>query len=129
MKIVLENERPISWNKFYGGMHWSVRQAEAQRVHLKVMWELQCMAHLPSDMMLYKMDCSPFLFSKRVDIHITAYFKNRPQDPDNICSKLYIDGLIGNVIENDTRQFVRKVTVQSEIDRENPRVEIEITEV
>ena len=111
MKIVLEGERPMSWNKFYSGMHWSARATEADRVH-HIVWGATPLS----------------IFENRVDIHVTAFFKNRPQDPDNLCSKLYIDGLIGRVIENDTRQFVRKVTVQSEIDRENPRVEIEINE-
>ena len=118
MKIVLLDERPISWNKFYAGMHWSARKYEADRVHDLVKYTL-----------LADYEENIWLLPYRVDIHITVYFKNRPQDPDNICSKLYIDGLIGNVIENDTRQFVRKVTVQSEIDRENPRLEIKIGEV
>jgi len=122
MKIVLLDERPISWNKFYAGMHWSVRKDEADRVH-QLVWAT---LHEFDDMPYQYTD---FKFSDRVDIHTTVYFKNRPQDPDNICSKLYIDGLIGTVIENDTRQFVRKVTVQSEIDREEPRIEIKIEEV
>ena len=119
MKIVLEGERPISWNKFYAGMHWSVRKDEADRVHQLVWATLHEFDDMPYEY-------SNFMFTERVDIHVTVYFKNRPQDPDNICSKLYIDGLIGNAIENDTRQFVRKVTVQSEIDKDNPRLEIEI---
>ena len=129
MIIILEGERPWSWNKMYAGVHWTERRAEASRVHGLVMWELQQMANLPPGAMLYKMDYTPFLFKEKVDIHITAYFKNKPQDPDNICSKLYIDGLVGNLIENDTREFVRRVTVQSEIDKDNPRVEIEVLEI
>lgn len=119
MKIVLQNERPVSWNKFYSGMHWSVRQDEAKRVHELVWATLHSSDDMHTDAMM----------DGRVDIHITVYFDKRPYDPDNICSKLYVDGLKDNVIENDTRQYVRRVTVQSEIDRENPRVEIEIQEV
>lgn len=118
MKIVLKNERPISWNKFYSGMHWKDRKEEADRVHMLVWLELH--GYQPETAV------NPKMFKKKVDIRIVVYFKNRPQDPDNICSKLYIDGLIGNVIENDTRQFVRRVTTQSEIDKDNPRVEIEL---
>jgi len=112
MKITLEGERPWSWNQMYAGVHWSKRKEEADRVHDEV-W----------------LDCHVFkreMIIGVVDIHITAYFKNRPLDSDNICSKLYIDGLIGNVIEDDTREFVRRVSTQSEVDKENPRVEIEI---
>jgi len=121
MKIVLQGERPISWNEMYSGMHWSKRKEEADRVHQFVRFEIinQKLKYEAKDYLTY---------GEKVDIHITAYFKNRPQDPDNICSKMYIDGLIGNVIQDDTREFVRKVTVQSEIDKDNPRVEIEITE-
>ena len=111
MKIILEGERPWSWNKMYAGVHWSERKKEADRVHMLIKAWLAD-SWLP--------------FKGRVDITITAYFKNKPQDPDNICSKLYIDGLIGNLIEDDTREYVRKVTTISEIDRENPRVEIEV---
>ena len=120
MKIVLEGERPISWNKMYSGMHWTKRKEEADRVH-QLVWAT-----------LYQFDDMPYQHSDfmkdgRVDIIVTAYFKNRPLDPDNICSKLYIDGLVGNVIEDDTREFVRRVSTQSEVDKENPRVEIDVT--
>jgi len=121
MKIILEGERPWSWNKMYAGVHWSKRKAEAERVH-QLMW-LELNGYFPETAVKQKM------IKGVVDILVVAYFKNRPQDSDNICSKLYIDGLIGSVIEDDTREFVRRVTTQSEIDKENPRVEIEITEV
>ena len=114
MKIVLENERPWSWNKMYAGVHWSERKAEADRVHMLIK------AWLADSWIAFKPHRG------RVDITITAYFKNKPQDPDNICSKSYIDGLIGNLIDDDDRTHVRKVTTISEIDRENPRVEIEV---
>ena len=120
MKIVLQDERPISWNTFYAGVHWSKRKEEADRVHSLVWLELHGYFPETSEDVV--------MFDNRVDIHVTTYFKNRPQDPDNICVKPYIDGLIGDVIVDDTREFVRKVTVQSEIDKDNPRVEIEITE-
>ncbi len=119
MKFVLEGERPISWNKFYSGMHWAVRKDEADKVHWLMEVEILNMAY----------DGYVEVAQERVDIHITAYFDKRPLDPDNICAKLYVDGLVPNIIENDTRQYVRKVTVQSEIDRDNPRVEIELKEV
>jgi len=119
MKIILEGERPWSWNLMYGGKHWSKRKEEADRVH-ELIW-----ATLNSD----ACEKPKKVMDRVADIFVTAYFKNRPQDSDNICSKLYIDGLIGSVIQDDTREFVRRVTTQSEIDKENPRVEIEITEV
>ena len=114
MKIILEGERPVSWNRFYSGMHWTVRKEEADRVHDLVGWAV-------------KEQCPDLKFTSRVDIHITAYFKGRALDADNITAKLFIDGLVhAGVIENDTRKFVRRVTTQSELDHDNPRVEIEV---
>ena len=121
MKIVLQGERPFSWNTFYSGVHWSKRKEEADRVHQLVRFEIinQRLKYEAKDYLTYK---------TRVDIHVTAYFKNRPLDPDNIFIKPYVDGLVGNVIEDDTREFIRIVSSQSEIDKDNPRVEIEIVE-
>ena len=121
MKITLLDERPWSWNKMYSGIHWATRAKEAARVH-ELMWY---------DYLENHRDLSnPYqLFKNRVDILITAYFKSNPQDSDNICSKPYIDGLIGCFLADDTPEFVRRVSTQSEIDKENPRMEIEIMEV
>ena len=118
MKIIIPGERPISWNKFYSGMHWTERKKEADRVHDLVY------------AVCYKAWQNWGEYVNRVDIHITAYFENRAYDPDNICAKLYIDGLVKlEIIANDTRAYIRCVTTQSEIDKENPRLEIEITEI
>jgi len=82
--IQLQGERPISWNTFYAGMHWSVRSHEAQRVHDLV--ATQCLVqHIDTD--------EPF--SKPVIVHFYVGFNKRPIDPDNIAVKLYIDGLKG----------------------------------
>lgn len=109
MKIVIPNERPMSWNELYAGKHWSRRSDEAIRVHALVY------QYLPET---YK------IFKKRVDIFITVYFKNRPFDSDNICSKFYVDGLKGRLIEDDSPKQVGFVAVRSEVDAEEPRVEI-----
>lgn len=113
MKIVLRGERPISWNDLYTGRHWQYRQSEAQRVH---------------DLMaLTLMGLKPIMYKRRVDIELIAYFKNRPYDPDNICSKLYVDGLKGKLIENDSYKYVARVSTRSEVDAKDPRVEIIIS--
>lgn len=118
MIITLEGERPWSWNKFYSGIHWTKRKEEADRIHLLVITEIKESGWL-----------SGALPPGRFDIHTTVYFKNKPQDSDNICDKFYIDGLIGTVLVDDDRRYVRKTTTQSEIDRKNPRVEIAIKAV
>jgi hypothetical protein len=112
MKITLADERPLSWNRFYAGLHWTQRRDEVERVRAIVVAELSHMDFVPPD--------------ESVAIIITAYFKNRPQDPDNICSKLYIDALIGRVLLDDSHAEITSVTTRSRVDRKKPRVEIEI---
>jgi hypothetical protein len=111
MKLILEGERPMSWNTLYAGKFWSVRKEEAERVHLTVLGELE------PDSLLYQ---------NRVDIIITTYFDKRPYDSCNIPMKLYIDGLAGRLIIDDDIKYVRSSKSIVEIDRQRPRVEIDI---
>jgi len=122
MKITLSGERPWSWNIMYSGIHWATRAKEAARVH-ELIWFEYLEKHRDLSA------AAPPIFENRVDILITAYFKDKIQDSDNICDKPYVDGLIGIWIADDTPEFVRRVSTQAEIDEENPRMEIEITEV
>jgi hypothetical protein len=109
--ITIPNEKPLRWIKFYARRHWSNRKAEAYRVHALVR-------------AFVDPDSEPF--DGPVYITITSYFKGRTLDPDNICSKLYIDGLKGWVIADDNRRHVRGVRSVSEVDRKNPRLVIEV---
>ena len=68
----------------------------------------------------------------RVDITITWYEPDRRRDPDNITAgqKFILDGLVaGGVIKDDSQRYVNSISHQFEVDRENPRVEIEVQEV
>ena len=113
-KLIIPNERPKSWNDFYSGMHWKARKDYAEMIHGLVRSYLD-----PNDP----------IFECRVDILVMVYFDKYPYDPCNIPAKLYIDGLHGWWIKDDTREFVRRETTQSEIDRDNPRIEITATPV
>lgn len=112
--IIIPNERPKSWNDYYAGQHWRKRQVEAQRVHAMVR------AHLPQDAAVAE---------QPVHITVRAYFDKRPLDASNICAKFYEDGLIGWLIEDDSPAYVAGVTTYSLIDKEFPRVEIDVEEV
>lgn len=112
MKIILEDEKPMSWNNFYAGKHWTFREDEARRVHTLV--------HLQT--LQYKR------FTKPVDIIITVYGDRKLLDCDNIPAKLYIDGLKSKVIIDDTPKWVDSVTTRSRVDKTRPRVTIEIHE-
>lgn len=69
----------------------------------------------------------------RVDITITWHEPNDRRDPDNIMGgmKFICDGLVaGGVIKDDKKKYINKITHNPiEVDRENPRVEIEVQEV
>lgn len=112
MDIWLAGERPISWNKFYSGMHWAKRKELADATHLVVQ------AAVGPDAEEYK---------KPVNIRLVAAFKNRPLDADNICAKLYIDGLIhAGVLVDDSPTYVRTVATTSLVDRNRPGLLISI---
>ena len=109
MKIILPDEKVISWNILYAGRHWSTRQQEAKRVHALVKYATLTKKR----------------FKNPVAITITAYTKY-PIDADNIMAKFYIDGLKEKVIEDDNPKMVESVTTKSRVDKNNIRVEIEI---
>lgn len=114
VKIVLEGERPYSWNKYWSGMHWSKRSAEKDRVKLLVRAEL---------------DPSVQMFAQPVEVRVRAFFKGNAQDCSNICVKPYEDAIIGWLIEDDSPEYVTAVHVESRKDNKRPRVEIEIIAV
>lgn len=114
MKIVIPDERGPSWNDFYSGGHWKKRKNAKDEARQLVR------AYLPPDVTIFK---------ERVDITVTVYFDHHPQDPDNICDKLWIDGLCGWVIVDDSMKYIRRTTTEAAIDKENPRVEIEVVPV
>jgi len=111
LTIVLEGVRPLSWNQIYVGVHWSKRKRLVDEAH----W-LTRLA-LPED---YEIFTSP------VDITITSYFSTSPLDCDNIAAKLYIDGLCGYVLADDSPRYVSSVTTKSRVDKKKPRVEIKL---
>jgi hypothetical protein len=66
------------------------------------------------------------VFDTRVDIIVTTYFDKRPYDSCNCPVKLYVDGLKGWYIRDDDIKYVRSTKSVVELDRQRPRVEIEI---
>lgn len=67
-----------------------------------------------------------------IEVAITWYAKDKRRDPDNVMAgqKFIFDGLVkSGIIPNDTWRYVKGITHRFEIDRKNPRVEVEIQEV
>ena len=118
LTLTLPDERPISWNAFYAGAHWSRRKAEKDRVWLAVR------AAFPRAVI----DGDDWPARCRVRIEVTAYVKERPMDADNVCTKLYVDALKGWVIPDDDGQWVETVVPRVRVDRQRPRLEIHIAE-
>ena len=68
----------------------------------------------------------------RVDLVITWYEPNQKRDKDNIMAgqKFILDGLVeAGVLPNDGWKQIGKITHDCQVDRENPRVEVELIEV
>lgn len=68
----------------------------------------------------------------KADFVITWYCKNKRIDPDNTSAgvKFLLDGLVeAGVMENDGWGNINSLTHIFQIDKENPRVEVEIFEV
>lgn len=64
-----------------------------------------------------------------VRVSVTWFSKNERKDIDNVAfaKKFILDGLVmAKVLENDSRKFVRSLADDFEVDKDNPRVEIEI---
>ena len=63
-------------------------------------------------------------------VHITYFFKDkRRRDPDNYSGKMLLDPLVReNILQDDSFNNV-KLVLDGKYDKENPRTEIEITEV
>jgi hypothetical protein len=113
LTITIPDEKPPSWNTYYSGKHWTSRQAMAKQKHMLVR------AYLDPDM-------KPF--DRPVDIVMTLYSKARPMDADNLCAKLYVDGLVGWVVEDDSPKYIASVTTRSRVDKKDPRLEIYVRE-
>ena len=118
MKIILPGCRPLSWNSIYQSKHWSYRKTYVDDAHAEVYSALNSMGIAPLS--------GKNIIQQRVDIRLTGYYKNRIVDADNLCSKIFLDPLKGILLVDDSPKYVRSVTTQCEIDKKNPRLEIEI---
>ena len=70
---------------------------------------------------------------RKIDLDITWICKNKRKDKDNIMAgglKMILDGLVvAGVIKNDGWSEIGSINNHFEVDKDNPRVEVCITEV
>lgn len=67
-----------------------------------------------------------------VEISITWHEPNEKRDIDNVAggTKFILDGLVmAGRIPNDTQRYVKAINHRFTVDRKNPRVEVEITQL
>lgn len=67
--------------------------------------------------------------TERVKMIFTWYCPNQKKDPDNICfaRKFVLDGMVAaGVLENDGWKQIQGFEDHFEVDKEKPRVEIEM---
>ena len=68
----------------------------------------------------------------KIDLEITWYCKDRRKDKDNIMAgtKFILDGLVqAGVIQNDGWANVGDIRHKFDVDKQEPRIEVKITEV
>jgi Holliday junction resolvase RusA-like endonuclease len=69
---------------------------------------------------------------QQVNITITWYEPNEKRDPDNIMAgqKFIMDGLVtAGTIPNDSQRHIKGIVHRFRVDKENPRVEVEIVDI
>lgn len=115
IKIIIPKFRPPTWNAIYQSKHWSTRAKLVQMVHGEVAFASRGILPLP--------------LGSLHDVHIDVYFKNRPYDSDNVPIKVFVDGLKGRILKDDTISYIRRVSSESHIDKLNPRVVITLTSI
>ena len=73
----------------------------------------------------------PKVKSYPITLEITWYEKDRRRDIDNIsyAVKFINDSLVeAKIIKDDSQQYVKSIINHIEVDRQNPRIEVEIIE-
>lgn len=66
-----------------------------------------------------------------IDLKIKWYEKDRRRDADNVYSaiKFILDAMVDTgVIAGDSRKYVRNISNEIYVDKDNPRIEVEIKE-
>lgn len=69
---------------------------------------------------------------KKIDLDIAWYCKNKRKDKDNIMAgtKLILDGLVAaGTIQNDGWANIGEIRHKFDVDKQDPRIEVKITEV
>lgn len=99
--LTIPNHRALSWNMLYKTPHWAYRSMIAKDHH-----DLVKVALIDAGINIFdKKSLLPF----PVTINFVAHYKGQVVDCDNICTKLYIDGLKDILLIDDNPTYVTAV--------------------
>jgi len=104
------NERPVTWNTFYSGRHWSKRKALRDRWH---MLALAAVMESGFDRQL------PWAF---VGVRMNIRGKRHVPDASNVWFKAIEDAIVERgILQDDSPEYVRAViiTVRTECDADS----------
>lgn len=84
-------------NRLYAGKHWSKRQADASYWHLLVRSEMNAQGIPPEP--LVQPVAIEMLWNDRLDLDNHYYM-----------AKMIVDAMCGDIIKDDSRKYVQKIT-------------------
>jgi Holliday junction resolvase RusA-like endonuclease len=119
IKLIISGTPPSlnQWSR----MHW------AKAAKIKKQWENDILYTF-----LAESHCNRISFPyQKASVKIVYYFAtNRRRDADNLNLKFLLDGIVkAGIIKDDSTKVIGQPETAWEVDKKNPRVEIEITEV
>lgn len=116
MNFTIPGRMP-GYNELTGGRSWERRHRVKSEAKELVGWCIRAAGLQP--------------VTGKVCVEITCYEPNARRDDDNVSSgaaKVILDALkTCNIIRDDGRKYVRCIKHPTEIDRENPHIEVVIT--
>lgn len=111
MKTLVFRTKPISVNRLYGNANGrKFLSKEGRSVKEQMAWEA-------------KSQWSDGVVDGEVAVNVIFYFERNTQDIDN-CLKALFDCLEGIIWKND--RLVTEMHVFKELDKENPRIELQV---
>lgn len=121
LTLTIYGYKPPSWNTFYAGATGWKRQEISKEAH----WLVDAAVRQYEDAI------GPVTLAFPVRVVYTIFYANeRRRDIDNAAVKVLGDGLVkAGVLPDDSTRYVPEVTLRARLDRDNPRVVIEVEEI
>lgn len=114
-KLIINDHKAVSWNKIYSSNSKWIRKKIADNIHEMVWYSCKEANLKPAQKFPQK-------------IKIVAEYKNKyRRDADNICSKVYIDGLVmAEILPDDDYRYINEITKKIKVGCDQDKVIIYI---